>query len=324
MNDSIKLSPPIRIFIGSSPANTIEERVLRYTLQKYTNSQLEIHVIDGTTGSAKNLTTNEVQQLPANIIANIQGATAFSLARWAIPEWCGYSGKAIYCDSDQVVLTDILELWNFDLSESTLAAVPISKANSSKQYIKSVLNHYLNSDGEYYLASVMLIDCDRAAVWSMASLLNLLDQDQFSRQDLMYLGPGFRNYFSLNIKNLASEWNHLDCADNTSKLVHFTEIPSQPWLFPDNPISDIWENFFLETVDQNFLTTEEIKQAHQQQWISLRIRAFTLMPKLIRKPINGIWKTAHNWMRVFKDLVRRFGRRIKSIAPQFNSELPSR
>jgi lipopolysaccharide biosynthesis glycosyltransferase len=324
MNDSIKSLPPIRIFIGSSPANTIEEKVLRYTLQKYTDSPLEIHVIDGTTGSAINLTTNEVQQLPTNVIANIQGATAFSLARWAIPEWCGYAGKAIYCDSDQVVLADILELWNFDLSESILAAVPISKAKSSKQYIKSVLNHYLNSDGEYYLASVMLIDCSRAAVWSMESLLDLLDKQQFSRQDLMYLGPGFRDYFSLSIKDLVSEWNHLDCADNTSKLVHFTEIPSQPWLFPDNPIGDIWENCFLETVDQGFLTKDEIKQAHQQQSISLRIKAFTLMPKLIRKPINDIWKTGDNWMRVFKALVRRFGQRIKSITRQFKSELLSR
>jgi lipopolysaccharide biosynthesis glycosyltransferase len=324
MNDSITSSPPIRIFIGSSPANIVEEKVLRYTLQKYTNSQLEIHVIDGTTGSAKNLTTNENQQLPANVIANIKGATAFSLARWAIPEWCGYAGKAIYCDSDQVVLADILELWNFDLSDNVLAAVPINRAKSSKQYTKSVLNHYLNSDGEYYLASVMLIDCDRAAVWSMESLLHLLDQQQLSRQDLMYLGSGFRDYFSLSIKDLASEWNHLDCADNTSKLVHFTEIPSQPWLFPDNPISDIWESFFLETVDQGFLTKVEIKQAHQQQQISLRIKAFTLIPKLIRKPINGVWKTSHNWIRAFKGLARRLGRRIKLIILQFNSELQSR
>lgn len=41
-----------------------------------------------------------------------QWATPFSAFRWAVPELCGFEGKAIYTDSDVIFQTDIATLWN--------------------------------------------------------------------------------------------------------------------------------------------------------------------------------------------------------------------
>ncbi|MBW4441669.1 MAG: hypothetical protein KME10_10620 [Plectolyngbya sp. WJT66-NPBG17] len=46
-------SEPIRIFIGSSPRNLIEEQVFCHTLLKHASQPLEIYSIDGLTGSAQ-------------------------------------------------------------------------------------------------------------------------------------------------------------------------------------------------------------------------------------------------------------------------------
>jgi lipopolysaccharide biosynthesis glycosyltransferase len=39
-------------------------------------------------------------------------ATPFSGFRWAVPELAGFKGKAIYCDSDFIWMSDIAKLWN--------------------------------------------------------------------------------------------------------------------------------------------------------------------------------------------------------------------
>jgi Glycosyl transferase family 8 len=291
MNGRPNTSQPIKIFIGSSPNNIIEEKVFRYTLQKYTFSPIEIHIIDGKAGSVKNINSGETKKLPTHLIHRIKGATAFSLARWAIPQWCGYQGKAIYCDSDQIALRDISGLWNYDLCGNPLAAVSTKKATCFKHYRDNFLKFYLNSDDDFYLASVMLFDCEKAC-WSFESLIDLLDEGKFSLSDLMYLGKGFRSYLKSNIGELPNEWNHLDVANADSKIVHFTDLTSQPWLFHHNPASSIWEKFFLESIDQDFLSKEEIVEAYSNKWISKRIMALAFMNEEFRRPINSIWR---NW-----------------------------
>ncbi|GAP97602.1 glycosyltransferase [Leptolyngbya sp. NIES-2104] len=301
---------PIRIFIGSSPKNTIEEAVFRYTLQKYTKSAIEVHVINGQAGTATNLTTGEVKKLPLNLINRIPGATAFSLGRWAIPEWCGYRGKAIYCDSDQVLLADLAELWNFDLSGCALAAVPVKQAKSASAYIDSYLQTYLNVNDDYYLASVMLIDCEKAAKFSLSSLIDEMDRKVFSMSDLMYLGEKFRQYLNIEVKTLPSEWNHLDYVDETSKLVHFTNLDSQPWRFHHHPIAKFWEDLFLEAIAQNALSQDTVKTAYANGWITARMKAIAIQNQSYPESINQIWR---RWSRIRLAIARFVTHQIKRV-----------
>jgi lipopolysaccharide biosynthesis glycosyltransferase len=304
------ISEPIRIFIGSSPKNTIEEAVFRYTLQKYTTSAIEIHVINGQAGTATNLNTGEVKSLPPNLIGRIPGATAFSLGRWAIPEWCGYRGKAIYCDSDQVLLADLAQLWNFDLSGCTLAAVPVKQAKSATAYIDSYLQTYLNVEDDYYLASVMLIDCEKAAQLSLSSLVEAMDRQAFSMSDLMYLGETFRQYLGVEVKTLPSEWNHLDYVDGTSKLVHFTNLDSQPWRFHHHPIAQFWEDIFLDAIAENAISQETVKLAYANGWITARIKAIAALDQQYPESVNQIWR---RWSRIRLAIARFFTHQIKRV-----------
>lgn len=304
-------SESIRIFIGSSPKNLVEEAVFRYTLLKNTSTPLEIYVIDGSTGSAKNLNTGEVKELPSEIRDRIPGATAFSMARWAIPQWCHHQGRAIYCDSDQIAIADIAALWNYDLSESPIAAVPVKQAKCYKHYVEDSMRQFLQTEEVFYLASVLLLDCSKVQ-WSLNELVDLIDCSAFSLPNLMYLGEQFRTYYDISIQPLPSEWNHLDYRDANSKIVHFTDLTSQPWKFHHNPISDTWEQLFLAALDEKALTPAEIDTAYQNGWIINRIKLLAQMPKAIRRPINWIWRTGGAVMFKTNALINRQARQLKS------------
>ncbi|NDJ18747.1 glycosyltransferase [Myxacorys almedinensis] len=281
---------PIRIFIGSSLKNSVEEAVMRYTLQKYTRAPLDIHVIDGITGVSKNLETGETKALPAGIAETIPEATAFSYARWAIPEWCDHQGRALYFDSDQLAIADIAELWNYDLAGGMLAAVQIKQVKCHQYYIDHFLEPLIQADEILHLSSVMVIDCEKIP-WNISQLVELMGQNAFSSTSLMNLGEQFRQYFNCQVTPLPREWNHLNCIARDSKLVHFTDLTDQPWRFDHNDISNLWERYYLEAIDANFIPQETLDIAFAKKGILPRIKALGEMPKPIRRPVNWVWRT---------------------------------
>lgn len=289
--ETVPTQAPIRIFIGSSIRNVIEQKVYCYTLKKYTQHPIDFNIIDGLNGTVTNLTTGEVKRLPSDTTQYIPGATAFTLARWAIPEWCNYQGKAIYCDSDQLALSDIAELWDMDLGDSFCAAVPVKKAKCYPHYTRLYLQNYLEASDDYYLASVMLIDCEKAAGWSLESLLQLIQAEKFTLEQMMYLGAPFRDYFKITIQALPSEWNHLDVVYPDSKIVHFTDISTQPWRSHHNAISELWDNLFLEALDENEVKRSEVVRAAQLGQLTERHKAVSAMEEPIRSILNRLWRT---------------------------------
>lgn len=297
---------PIRIFIGSSIRNVIEQKVYCYTLKKYAKRPLDFNIIDGLNGTVTNLTTGEVKQLPADITQYIPGTTAFTLARWAIPEWCNYQGKAIYCDSDQLALADIAELWDLPLEDSFCAAVPVKKAKCYPHYVRLFLRRYLEASDDYYLASVMLIDCEKATGWSLESLVKLVRAGAFTLEEMMYLCAPFRDYFGITVKALPDEWNHLDVVYPESKIVHFTDMSTQPWRFHHNAISSLWDSVFLEAIDRQELERSEIVRANQLGYLTQRHKVISAIGSPARSVVNWLWRTPIGaivlFFRFFKEL----------------------
>jgi hypothetical protein len=105
---------PIRIFVGTSANNedAEAEMVLEYTLRKNTTHPLDITWMRQT----------KDEDSPWGGWQTQRWSTPFSGFRWAIPEVCGYHGRAIYMDVDQLNLRDIADLFSVDLKNHPLAA----------------------------------------------------------------------------------------------------------------------------------------------------------------------------------------------------------
>jgi uncharacterized protein len=121
--------PPVRIFLGSEPAQHRAERVFFWSIEQVRDPGriYEIHLMKELVGFDRR-----------------GWLTGFTNYRFAIPHFAAGSGKAIYNDVDQVYLGDPGELFDVDLGEHGFLAL---------------------SDRD---TAVTLIDCARmASVWTL-------------------------------------------------------------------------------------------------------------------------------------------------------------
>jgi lipopolysaccharide biosynthesis glycosyltransferase len=106
----------IKIFIGSGEASLLERKTLIYSLHKHSKRNLDIYVYNGTHNAIEH---NQEEPVLAPLSLRLKyrnPTTEFGLYRYLVPQICQYRGKAIYLDSDIVCLTDIGELWDWDLN----------------------------------------------------------------------------------------------------------------------------------------------------------------------------------------------------------------
>jgi len=120
--------PPVRIFLGTEPAQHRAERVFLWSIERVRDPGrvYEIWLMKRLRGFRSEGWT-----------------TGFTNYRFAIPHFAGGAGRAIYNDVDQIYVADPAQLFDHDLgSHGFLAVVPED-------------------------SSVMLVDCARmASVWS--------------------------------------------------------------------------------------------------------------------------------------------------------------
>jgi len=124
-------APPVRIFLGSEPAQQRAERVFVWSIEQVRDPArvYEIHLMKALRGFDRAGWT-----------------TGFTNYRFAIAHFCGGAGRAIYNDVDQIYLSDPAELFDLDLDAHAIRAVAPDDL------------------------SVMVLDCARAAaVWTLAA-----------------------------------------------------------------------------------------------------------------------------------------------------------
>ncbi len=125
------VKPPVRIFVGTEPAQYRAERVLLWSIEQVRDPSrvYEIYLM-------KNLAGFDQRRW----------LTGFTNYRFAIPHFAGGAGRAIYNDVDQVYLADPGELFDTDLGHHGFLSLSV------------------------YDTSVMLLDCARmASVWTLAA-----------------------------------------------------------------------------------------------------------------------------------------------------------
>jgi hypothetical protein len=100
------LTDRVKLFVGCSAngEDAESQAVLEYTVRK--NSSLPVDIVW--------MKQTHDETSPLYGWSTYTWATPFSGFRWAVPELCNFEGKAIYCDSDFIWLSDML---NFGLND---------------------------------------------------------------------------------------------------------------------------------------------------------------------------------------------------------------
>src|SRR6267142_5594434 len=233
-------SERVKIFIGSGEQSLLERKVLIYSLRKHTQRELDIQVFNGS-HNAIECEGSEPLPAPLSLSLKYRNLTEFSLYRYLIPELCSFQGRAIYLDSDMVCLTDIGELYD-------------SKLNGCDFLAKR--DH--DRDGEKpWGLSAMLIDCQRCR-FPLAQIFQEIDAGLYTYSEFSHMGKRFLAHHPYQPGELDPQWNVYDRCDSQTKLIHYTELFTQPWKYPGHPYGEIWFSYLREAQAADWITDRDI------------------------------------------------------------------
>ena len=193
------MTEPVRLFIGTSAngEDAEAEMVYEYSLRSHCSRNLDI------TWMRQTLDTDS----PWGGWETQEWSTPFSGFRWAIPEVCGFKGRAIYTDVDMINMRDIGELFDIDLEGKPMAARKGTRFGGHE-------------------FCVIVFDCAKMEEYLMPIQRLKVNPSSHHR---------YVRFFSGNDKlvhELDRRWN---CHDgeglNPNEIwhLHFTKMSTQPW-----------------------------------------------------------------------------------------------
>jgi lipopolysaccharide biosynthesis glycosyltransferase len=240
----------IRVFIGSGEASAIERKVLIYSIKKNTPSAVEVNVFNGTHDTLEKNDEAPVR-INMSLRAKYLNFTEFSNYRFLIPALCNFTGRAIFIDSDTICLADIGKLFHMDMEGNDLVA----KGNA-----------YGQSEDKRWGLSVMLIDCAKAR-FDLEKYLDDVEEKKYTYTDFHQLSPKFQKFHPFKIGELSPQWNDFDHYDANTKVIHYTNLYSQPWKSPGHKYGDLWFTYFREARANGFLTDDDINRAVTRSYV---------------------------------------------------------
>lgn len=222
------MSEPIRIFIGTEPAQWLATEVLKRSITKRTKAKVEFRDLVG-----------------LDLGLKMKMYTGFSFYRFAIPEFCGFKGRAIYLDADMVTLGDIEELYH----------LPIEKEPALSKM----------RDKNLAFTSVMLMDCERLKHWKVREWVALINAGLTSYQGCMSGTPSGMNYGDFS--PLPKYWNHFDHYDETTRLIHYTNVPTQPWKRGGHPYRGAFLKELHACLEEGIVSVQDVKREIEKKHV---------------------------------------------------------
>ncbi len=193
--------PPVRIFLGTEEAQYRAERIFFWSIEKFRDPSrtYEIHLMNNVAGFDRK-----------------GWRTGFTKYRFAIPDFAGGQGKAIYNDVDQIYLADPALLFDLEMGSHGYLAISAEET------------------------SVMLIDCERMRPMWNRDTANREGKHALIKKPAQT--PGLWGPCD-------PHWNARDqeYVEGLTKCLHYTALHQQPWHpFPGdysyhpNPLAYIW------------------------------------------------------------------------------------
>ena len=253
MNTGMDRDVPV-VFIGSGEASLLERKVLIYSIRKNSPRVVQIVVFNGTHNTLER-EGYAPEPAPLSLRAKYRNITEFSNYRFIIPQLCGFEGKAIYIDSDMICLADISDLFGSSLGDADFLAKAFTASNGDPRWGMSVT----------------LFDCARAR-FELERYIDEIDSGLYSYNDLHQMTPRFLAVHPFRVAPIDPNWNSYDVFDQHTKLIHYTNLHSQPWKFRGHPYGSLWFRYLDEAHEAGFVSDADIELSIRRGYARLDLR----------------------------------------------------
>jgi hypothetical protein len=135
---------------------------------------------------------------------------AFAPLRRMVPAFLGFQGRALVIDPDIFAIGDVYELLSRDMDGKAILCRQKSELRGGRRP---------------YSSAVMLLDCSKLKHWRWERDIDEIFAGRLRLGDWLSLADESPERIGL----FEEEWNHLDTLTERTKLLHNTEIATQPW-----------------------------------------------------------------------------------------------
>lgn len=257
----------IRVYVGADRSQQLAVSVLEYSIKRHTTALVEvIPMLDLPVPKPKDPRNGQ--------------RTGFSFSRFCIPKLAGYGGKAIYMDADMLVFRDIRELWGIPFGDARVVVQQevkfeeqtTAKAGAPKKRKKQ--------------CAVMLMDCSQLD-WDIESIVTSLDEGRYDYEQLMYdlciLGEDYVKY------GIPFEWNSLEHWDPETRLIHYTDVYTQPWTAVGNRFGYLWFDEVRRMISDGALDVACVQREIDLGYFRPSLLKDIFWRHRIPKWLHGVW-----------------------------------
>jgi hypothetical protein len=271
------------VFVGVDESQLLAAEVLEHTIRQHASGPVEVTPM-----------THVKAPMPKD--KRNRPRTAFSFSRFAIPALCGYEGRALYVDADMQVFDDLAGLWRIPFDGAKVLCTnqpePPEKWRGSGHF----------HPGRQM--SVMMLDCG-AIDWDVTEIVRGLDEGRYTYEQLMFemclLPP------EQVTDGLPPEWNHLEHFEpGSTKLLHYTIVPTQPWKNDENPLRGIWEESFVRAWEEGAIEPELLDRQIRKGHVKKSLRSLVSpLPEAAPRAPGSVLEAE---LRAVRDRLDRFDR----------------
>jgi len=242
----MKPNDTIRVFVGCDPNNCDLEQmmVLDYSIHKHTSVPVEIVWMqlsrDPKSYWYSNPETGEGWD-------TTKWSTPFSGFRWAIPEYCGYSGRAIYMDADVVVLDDLANLWRHPINGKSVVAAKTNAdmtrlctcvwdCNKAKDVVPPI--QQLRKDPDSHRHMMKLLKKNRKLIEPYLNTYNCVDGEGLPIEDIKIL----------HYSDMGTQFSHKYAIDRVKAegFEHWFDGNIMP--HPRQDLSEVFDEYYNEAL----------------------------------------------------------------------------
>jgi hypothetical protein len=109
----------------------------------------------------------------------------------------------------------------------------------------------------------MLLDCG-SLDWDIRQIVADLDAGHMTYQQLM----GEMRPAKTIRACIDPAWNRLErYEEGVTALLHYTDMPTQPWVFAAHPFGHLWVRDLLEAIEAGVVAREEVEEHVERGWV---------------------------------------------------------
>ena len=250
------------------------------SLVEHCPDRFTIDVIDCGAHVLRRVGADEVEPLPDAWRGRLGGGTEFSFARFGPPELCGYHGRAVYLEADQLLLDDLDELAAIDLGDADLAAVPFAAARGDRPAFQS--------DG--HLSSVVVFDNARCRGLSVPAVTDAVESGRLTYGEAISFSVPVLALAAVHIAPLPVRWNDLERRQRDTALLHYTDTSRQPWRRPGHPEGRRWRRAYVSCLREGGIDVATVDDAWRRGGVSRRVRTLARVPPRLAGAVDVAWQ----------------------------------